>query len=410
MSNPKIPIIALLILLAAAASFAAGPVPVANGPEPRDGRETWRLEEMWRAGHEDDDVFFGLITRVVAGPQGNIHLLDSQMNTVHVYSPDGDHLRTLFREGEGPGEVRSSRDMTVFSDGRVGVLQEMPGSMTFVDADGTPAGSVKIRGPELADAGIYTLFACFLGGDSLVLSGTEHVRDRPEISRRINFLSSFDDQGAETHRFAELVNSYDFSDFVFDESVHIPGFWWNSAVDRAGRVFTVPDLQTYEILVFAADGSPVRTITRDYEPYMRSGAEKDVVRRMIDSAMANSGVPYRVEVMDAAPAVNYIMRGLRIHDDGDLWVLPWRGVVDQPEGVLATFDVFDPQGVFVRQVSLACPGDGEIDGVFAVGPDRFVVIRGYAEAVSAQFGGRSRASDDDGDEALMEIVCYRVAR
>ena len=407
----SIPCAAALLLLGAAAVCAAATPLVANGPAPRDGRETWQLEETWRAGDEDDDVFFGLISHVVAGPEGNIHLLDAQLNTVHVYSPDGEHLRTLFREGDGPGEIRRSRDMVVFPDGRVGVLRELPGSMTFVDAGGVPAGTLKIRGEEIGDAGLYSLNGCFLGGGNLVLSGTEHVREQPAGNRRYNFLANFHEDGSEKVRYADLVNSYDFETFIFDEAVHICSFWWNSAVDDAGRVYTVADMSSYEIRVSAPDGSPLRTITRAYEPLARTKDQKDAIWRMIDSGLTGSGIPYTIAVMDNAPAINYLMRGLRIHDDGDLWVLPWRGVVDQPEGVLATFDVFDPQGVFVRQVSLACPGDGEIDGVFAVGPDRFVVVRGYAEAVAAQYGGGSRASDDDDDdEALMEIVCYRVVR
>ncbi len=44
--------------------------------------------------------------------------------------------------------MNGGRDMTVFPDGRVGVAQEFPGRVTFVEADGTPAGKVMLGGAE----------------------------------------------------------------------------------------------------------------------------------------------------------------------------------------------------------------------------------------------------------------------
>ena len=38
---------------------------------------------------------------------GNIYLLDSQLSEVKVFSPDGEPLKTLSREGDGPGEFRA---------------------------------------------------------------------------------------------------------------------------------------------------------------------------------------------------------------------------------------------------------------------------------------------------------------
>ena len=401
--------LAICLLLIAVVARAGNAPLAANGPEPRDGNVTWSLEETWRAGGEDDEVFFGLISRVCAGPRGNIHVLDSQLSTVHVYSPGGEHLRTLFREGDGPGEIRRGRDLTVFPDGRVGVLREMPAAIVTVDSEGVPVGGVQLRGPDPASGGVFSADACFLGGGNLVVSGTEHLRGRPGTALRMNFLSRFDADGGEMIRYTELENIYDFSDLVFDESVHIPGFWWNTAVDADGRVYTAPDLSRYAIDVYSPDGVLERRITREIGLHTRSAAEKEIVRRMIDSALSNGGVPYSIKVMEQDPVLEYIMRGLRFGPDGNLWALPWSGVADQPEGVLATFDVFDSGGAFVRRVSLACPGNGEIDGIFSVGGDRFVVVKGYAEAVAAQFGSGSRASDDEGEEALMEVVCYRVA-
>jgi len=85
------------------------------------------------------------------------------------------------------------------------------------------------------------------------------------------------------------------------------------------------------------------------------------------------------------------------------------GVREQPEGVLCTFDVFDRDGVFVQQVELQCPGDGRYDAAFFGGADRALVVRGFADAFATQWGRGSRLSaGDDGEAAVMEVVCYEI--
>ena len=134
-----------------------GVLHVRNGAEPRDGIEHLRLEELWRVGDASDDILFGLITRVVADTNGDLYVLDGQLSHVHVYDRDGAHLRTLFREGEGPGEVRGPRDLVLLDDGRVGVVQEQPGKMIFVDRMNNPAGELTFGGPGVAHVTFFNL-------------------------------------------------------------------------------------------------------------------------------------------------------------------------------------------------------------------------------------------------------------
>ncbi len=403
-----------LVALALAAPAAAeivdidGVPHVRNGKAPRDGVETLRLEELWRAGGEDDEIFFGLITKVDTDAAGNVYVLDAQLNTVQVYAPDGTHLRSLFREGEGPGEISAARDMVVLSDGRVGAAMEFPGKIVFVDADGDPAGALEPGGADREEGGFWSLNAAFTGGDVLLLSGTRAQPGEPGTSQRENFLSLFDAAGNETKRLCQLDNIYDFRDYVFSEGVHIPGFWWNSAVGADGRIYAAPELEQYRINVYTPEGELVRVIERAYERWRRTPEERQMIHDMIDNAISGAGIPYRVEYLDHEPDLIYSLRGLRAREDGTLWAVTSRGVREQPEGVLCTFDVFDAEGVFVKQVRLACEGDGRYDAAFFGGPDRVLVIRGYADAFAAQWGQGSRLSTGDDEEAVMEVVCYRI--
>ncbi len=52
--------------------------------------EIAELTELWRAGGEDDEIFFGSVAAIRSDPDGNILILDGQLSEVHVYTPDGE--------------------------------------------------------------------------------------------------------------------------------------------------------------------------------------------------------------------------------------------------------------------------------------------------------------------------------
>jgi len=66
---------------------------------------TVKLEHLWTVGGdtEDEDEFFGVIADIEIDNSGNVYLLDSQLAEVKIYTKDGELIRTIGREGEGPG-------------------------------------------------------------------------------------------------------------------------------------------------------------------------------------------------------------------------------------------------------------------------------------------------------------------
>ncbi len=387
-----------------------GVVHVRNSAVPADGIETLRLEELWRVGGDDDEeILFGLIPKAASDEAGNIYILDSQLNHVVVFSPEGDLERTLFREGEGPGEIRQARDMMVFGDGRVGIVQEVPGVAIFVDADGNPAGRVQIGGTE---GGSISLAACGAAGDHFVISGSSQSPGNGSgQSDRNYFLSTFDVEGIETARYAESFGVYDYSNFVFREREHTPTFWWCFAAAADGRTCVAPDRDKYAIHVFDAEGNPEMVIEKEFDPIDRGDVEYKETRQIFESALTNLPMNYRLETERSASAIAYLQRGLRFRSDGSIWSLGARGIRDLPQGTLAVFDVFDRSGEYRRQVALKGAGDPLRDGLFFVGNDRLVVIKGYMESMAAQFGSGTTGLDDDEDEgSKLAVVCYRLVR
>ncbi len=101
------------------------------------------------------------------------------------------------------------------------------------------------------------------------------------------------------------------------------------------------------------------------------------------------------------------MQALSARDDGSLWVLTSTGNIDQPEGVVGGYDVFDEKGRLARRVTLKGQADPLTDGQFFV-KDRLFVVTDWLDALMALQGGGGAAEDADEDAEPMEIICYQL--
>jgi len=409
----------ILLLAASCAGSALGAVTagmgdvtyVRNSDDPRDGTSDVGLEELWRVGDEGSGFLFGMISQVREDAEGNIYVMDAQLSDVHVFSPGGEHLRTLFREGEGPGEIRGPRDLVLLDDGRVGLVQEMPGKLVFVDRLGNPAGELRIDGEGTSHGGFCQTFSAFTDGEQLLVAGfLQRPGDGAGTMAQTSFLSSFAPDGTRLVDFATRENTISLADFVFEEAKLLTPFWWNAAVGPNGLVYVAPDLQRYRLEVRAPDGRLVRVIERDYEPWRRSEADKAWFVDMVRSIY--SGLPFEigVEPLETEPVIVYLHRGLRVRPDGSIWVLTTRGIRSPEAGAMATFDVFGPDGVYLRRVNVHGRWNGLTDAVLLIDDDHAVVVTGFADAMIAQFTGGNMTVDLDDEADSVEVIYCRVRR
>ncbi|RKZ18781.1 hypothetical protein DRQ50_03450 [bacterium] len=402
----------LLIALATlvAGSAVAEPEMVKNGATPANGVHRLQLEEMWRAGGADDEEsFFGLRTWAEEGPDGLLYVLDIQLSQVNVFDENGTLVRTLFREGDGPGEVRRPRDIVLLADGSIGAVQEFPGKIVRVDAENIPLDSIEPRRGDATEGGFIAMTTADQRGGTFMIAGVQITPgENQAIQQRHMYLATVNDEGGVSEPLLERSVVWDFSNFTWDEEESLPSFFWANAVGPAGRIYATPDRDAYRINVYAADGTLERVIEREYESRRRTAADKDWIRNLLESAFAPMPFDVELKISDFDSDIHWLSRSLQVDAGGNLWVLSSRGARDQPAGVLAVYDVFTADGTFDRQVEVACDGDGNEDGVFLLGEDRVLVIKGYIDATATMFGG-SPADEEGGDEAdPMEIICYRI--
>lgn len=376
---------------------------VRNGATPTAGVQQMRLRELWRVGGEDGDDVFGMVSQVLLDEQGQIYLLDSQLSQIVVYSQAGKRLRTLGREGDGPGEVRRPSDALLLPDGSVGFVQTFPGKVVKVDRQGAPAGALQPGGASPTQGGFAVLIDGQCRGGQLVFSGIDIGMEEGKQLRR-SYLASFGADGKEKARYLEHNTTLDFSKaaIIEKDQYFVYPRRWSLAAD--GRVCAAPYRNRYALNVYNPDGRLEMVIERAFTSRKRTQVESARVQRILEAQTRQSPIKFTLQAEDTEPDISQV----RYHEDGTIWVLHSRSAIDQPAGVFATYDVFDAQGKFDRQVAVQTPGDGENDALFLTDDGHAVLVTGMVEAAMSMQGA---GEADSGDGAApMEVVYLEVLR
>jgi len=381
-----------------------GVLHIMNGAEPSGQKVVVELEEVWRHGGEDDDEFFGMISQCVVGDDGTIYLLDTRTSEVPVYSPDGERLTTLSREGDGPGETRTPSGLLFMPDGNLGLVQVFPGKITKIGTDGTPAGVLEIGDPTTG--GFLQMFDCVSGGKQVIVTAEKiNPENQGTAQRRTNFVAAFDDEGNETIRYFENEYFWDFTNFTFDEAGMNRIDFRKVAVGKDGRIYVAPERDAYQVNVYTADGTLERVIEREYIHRDRDDEEFDRVKTTMEAALAQ--IP-NVKIVPAKTEPD--IGSLDFGTDGNLWVATSRSGIDQPEGILTTWDIFTPDGHFLKTVSAKIEGDGENDLIIWTPDGNAVLVTGFTEAMEAlQSNGATGDEEDEEEAEPMEIIYLKVA-
>jgi hypothetical protein len=392
---------------AAALAFAGEPpttddVPhIRNGSTPAKGSRTVHLQELWRAGGDDDEMVFGSVAGATQDRAGNVYLLDAQLSQVQVYSFSGEHRKTLSREGEGPGEIRRPDGLLFMPDSSLGAVHFMTGSVVCFDRAGVPGRTITFGG-ERTRGGMHSLRSLTNRGGILVGCAGQMQVDDGGRARRTEYLASFTPEGKELVRYIEKTteNILGARHQFNEKASYFPsrGGW---AVGPDGTVYVAPVRDRYEIHAFDPEGRLLRVIEREFTPRKRTREEKDRVVEGVVMIINGERVKPEATVEDSPPCI----LDLWVDDHGMLYVEHANSAAGRPEGIMYTLDVFDPQGRYVAQAAIACEGDPSDDELFYLGGDTMALSRGRRSSWLGMFGGSG--SHDEGSPSS-EVVCYRM--
>ncbi len=302
---------------------------------------------------EDFNYIFGDIRGIQAASDGNIYVLDNQALEVRVFSPKGEHLRTIMRRGEGPGEILRSNGFVLSGDTLLWVHETTKYVVIGVDAYGEELlrfdGPLRARGSFWDGAfdlrGRYWRGASECDGD-----GTE---PRPGLltgSCRFHYLSyDLATEAIDSVHLGEGAYRTYMAESPGGGRMFLPipfeprrltalnpsgGFW---VADAGSYRLTRTSGNGDTLLVIEASLPAIPVTAEDRSAFVQSIAEGSPERRSAAEAVA-------ALMPDAKP----ILEGFFVDDEGRLWVER-----STPEDAPRFYDLFSEDGDYRGSVRLA---------------------------------------------------------
>lgn len=362
------------------------------------------LQELWRIGGDTQDAneIFGVITDVCLDAEGNLYVVDRQLSRISVFDAAGAFLRTIGREGDGPGEFRRPYRVFVTPGGEVRVLASRFGLVSRFSLSGEYLGEIPL--PADAD-GVVPAIRDVKESPAgpvawaVVRENTEFVLAGERVEKHL--IGALDDLGRLGRAFFGTSFTGDDAYPVWSERPGALNDRWDVAPD--GRVVVATSFLDYSVAVFGPDGAEESRFTIEYDHRRRSKNEKQAI---LDWATVNPdgnlpGTRFEIEDWDKDVMALFCRPG------GEIWILTSRGVYDRPTGSVGVFDVRDRAGDLKRRVSLEGDADPTRDR-FVFAGDRLYVLTCFRSALATMIaGGADNRFSRQCDEP-MGVVCYRV--
>lgn len=315
----------------------------------------WTFEPVLRLGGADEgpESFSEVdISRFGTDDAGRLYVLDARAFRVVVFAPDGSVVRTMGREGEGPGELRFPIGMAVAPTGVVRVFDIGRGGLVSFDADGAPLDPLPFG--HYTEPGIPRHFA--LADTLTIVAKTYRASDAPgRLSLRGWPISASDPDSVVYLEFPLEENpTADFGCMMLRiPRLLAPGLQW----DVEGGLVAVSRMDRYRIDLFDLSGRPVRSVRRDLAP--REATEADALAEAGPGMRMRGNVECEASAEEVVAERGYAERiplvgSLLLSPSGELWVerfVPGSRHSGDPSPI----DVFDETGAYLGTLPEGTP-------------------------------------------------------
>lgn len=345
---------ALLLLSASCASEAAdsglarpvidtlpgGVVTVHNpGPTAWADSSGWRLVEAARivASDSGNEAIVNPSAAAIDG-SGRLYVVEQSPTSIKLFEQDGSYIRTIGREGSGPGEYQSPIIATHGT--RLVVQDPQLARLTVFDSSGTlerswPSTCCHYHGIEVDEEGRIIVATS---------SGS-----RPEFSAA----------------FLRFTMDGQFADTIWVPKAGEPKFW--EITRDGGRMrrnvpFTPADLdaftpdgmlihswpEDYRYTVLRDPADTVRVVSKDWEPVDRPERQR---RELFDEIVELTAENYGEELVlrsfhfDDMPATAMPISNITVDPAGFVWIGVFTG-----DTLHGSFDIFDSTGVYLGRL------------------------------------------------------------
>jgi hypothetical protein len=357
-----------------------GVLHVTNPVEPLRPNMKIELEELFRVGDDinaGDEYIFSYIGGIATDPNHRTYVQVMREDIVRAYDGEGRFIRTIGRQGQGPGEMFYAQGISFGPDGNLWVPSR--GSVRLVTY--TPEGEFVKNIPF----GLVPPLFIQATADGFMGLHVE-PRDLGDGMIEVNYLlRRFDAEGDTLNTLFKATFQLDVRDMQMGALAENAPLY---AQDNEGRVWQCrPRTDVYQLNVWNPDGTLSMVVEKDTPPIPKSDQEieeeREVVMRMIQE-QAGGQLPPGFD-FDYEPDPNRAFLGFPYFDpEGYIWAQVGR------EGTHDTnaFDLYDRRGRFLQRIQL--------EGVTVPAYLQFVDDRLYL------------AETDP--EGIPQVIAYRISR
>lgn len=312
-----------------------------------DETSAWRLEEELRIGIDDGagPELFGDITDFVVDDYGRIYILEGQAQEIRVFNPDGSFLRTIGRQGRGPGEFENA----------IGLRWGPRGDLWVIDPDNARYAIFDTAGTYLEMARRASVMTMMPWPGAIDASGnlTDVSLDQDMVT-------------GPPLKIILVTYRFDGQDPVPIDTVHLPDYQEEFFELRTERSFSlavvpfaprlvwrydprgylrsgVPD--RYRIVRHDPAGDTSQIIDLPFRPLPVSAEERaEAVERLEPFTQRGGKVDF-----SRIPRTKPAFQNFFTDPDGFLWVMPTTTTAEKGR----RFDLFDPEGRYLGPVVAA---------------------------------------------------------
>jgi hypothetical protein len=258
----------------------------------------------------DSNLVLGMPAVAAWMPDNRLAVMDMQKYRISVFTPEGDFVTSLGRQGSGPGEFLLPSWLSVTPSGGLAVCDAMAGELDFFNPSLEYTGSLSGFFPSPP---VITVF----------LEDTVFVGMKPEFEQNDDGMFMGYTVALWNTTSPEPVITYHRELAPFDPS-DMSGITGNMVVFAAspeGLVYTSKfSTEEYSVNGWNPDGTPLFTINEPFTRVEKTQEDIDTERQYVRDRMRQGGAPdFMVETYEPEP-FRYAISSLGVAPDGNLWV------------------------------------------------------------------------------------------
>jgi hypothetical protein len=325
---------------------------VRNPKEPLYKTPVIELKEDLSLGGPEaqGDYAFGQVRTFVVDDAGSIYVLDSQASHVKVFDASGKYVRTIGRQGQGPGELESPMTLSLNRTSSELAVHQASRRMSYFKTDGTFLRHLSFKEMWALRGRVESMGTIYI---------TEGIVDPKDPRYELKKL------GPDASVIAMLAKSPAPNASVkFDPFMAISYF----QIDPSDSVvYGYPE--TYEIQFFGpSDQNIFKKIRREYDPVLVTAEEKEEQKKDIPP-----GITLNFDFSKYHSAFSRFF----LSDLGHVIVQTWEKTKDGK----SIHDIFDAEGRFIGRVPLKPSGVEVLKGKYYAleeDEDGYKLVKRYA--------------------------------